>query len=110
MLNNIDIPLFTRRKFNNKLLEQVIIEPSLPPFNSLLWPVSKKPDANGNKRWRLVIDFRKLNDKIIGDAYPFSNITDILDQLGKAKYFSYFNLASGFHQIPMDTQDSIKTQ
>lgn len=93
----------------NKLLEQDIIQPSLSPFNSPLWVVPKKPDANGNKRWRLVIDFRKLNDKTIGDAYPLPNITDILDQLGKARYFSCFDLASGFHQIPMDPQDSVKT-
>jgi len=49
ILNNIDIPLFTRRKLNNKLLEQVLIEPFLSPFNSPLWPVPKKPDANNNK-------------------------------------------------------------
>ncbi|KAG5314863.1 POL3 protein, partial [Pseudoatta argentina] len=32
------------------------------------------------------------------------NIIDILDQLGNAKYFSVFDLASGFHQIPMTFQ------
>lgn len=56
-----------------------------------------------------MIDFRKLNDKPIGDAYPLPNITDILDQLGKVRYFSCFDLASSFHQIPMDPQDSAKT-
>ena len=93
----------------NKLLEQDIIQPSISPFNSPLWVVPKKPDADGNKRWRLVIDFRKLNDKTVGDAYPLPNITDILDQLGKARYFSCFDLASGFHQIPMNPRDAIKT-
>lgn len=93
----------------NKLLEQEIIQPSLSPFNSPLSVVPKKPDANGKKRWRLVIDFRKLNDKTIGDAYPLPNITDILDQLGKARYFSCFDLASGFHQIPIDPHDAAKT-
>jgi len=39
-----------------------------------------------------IIDFRKLNEKAIGDAYPFLNITEILDQLGSAKYFSVFDL------------------
>jgi len=29
----------------------------------------------------------KLNDLTIGDSYPLLNITDILDQLGNAKYF-----------------------
>lgn len=49
----------------------------------------------------MVIDFRALNGKTAGDAYPLPNITEILDQLCSAKYFSVFDLASGFHQIPM---------
>lgn len=93
----------------DKLLEQNIIQPSVSPYNSPLWIMPKKPDAEGHKRWRLVIDFRKLNEKTVGDAYPLPNISDILDQLGKARYFSCFDLASGFHQIPMNSQDAIKT-
>ena len=46
----------------------------------------------------MVIGYRALNDKTIGDAHPLPNITDILDRLGKAKYFSVFDLTSGFHQ------------
>ncbi|XP_048515544.1 uncharacterized protein LOC125502056 [Athalia rosae] len=49
------------------------------------------------------------NEKTIGDAYPLPNITDILDQLGSAKYFSVFDLASGFHQIKMAREDAEKT-
>ena len=49
-----------------------------------------------------VIDFRLLNEKAIVDAYPLPNIADILDRLGTAKYFSIFDLASGFHQIELD--------
>jgi len=48
----------------------------------------------------MIIKFRVLNEKTIGDAYPLSNITEILDQLESAKYFSVFDLASGFHQKP----------
>jgi len=57
----------------------------------------------------MVIDYRALNEKTIGDAYSLPNITDILDQLGNAKYFSVLDLASGFHQIPMDSKDASKT-
>lgn len=58
--------------------------------------------------WRLVIDYRKLNDKTIGDAYPLPNITETLEQLGSA-YFSTFDLASGFHQSCMAFKDAHKT-
>jgi len=57
----------------------------------------------------LVIDFRALNEKTLGDAYPLPNINDILDQIGSAKYFSVFDLASGFYQIPMSETDAPKT-
>jgi len=75
-----------------------------------VWIVPKKPDSKGNKRWRMVLDFRDLNDKTIGDAYPLPNITEILDQLGSAKYFSVFDLASGFHQIKMHPDDRVIRQ
>lgn len=57
----------------------------------------------------MVIGYRSLNEKTIGDAYPLPNITDILDQLGSAIYLSIFDLASNFHQIPMDKEDACKT-
>ena len=91
------------------LIKNGVIGPSNSPYNSPVWVVPKKADENGNKRWRLVIDFRTLNEKTDGDAYPFSNINEILDHLGGAKYFSVFDLASGFHQIPMDSGDKHKT-
>lgn len=92
-----------------EMLKNGVIKPSVSPYNSPLWIVPKKADSKGNKRWRLVIDFRALNEKTLGDAYPLPNITDILDQLGSAKYFSVFDLASGFHQIPMHESDAEKT-
>lgn len=92
-----------------ELLRDDIIRHSNSPYNSPLWIVPKKPDSQGRKRWRMVIDFRKLNEKTVGDAYPLPNITEILDQLGSAKYFSTFDLAQGFHQIPMAREDASKT-
>lgn len=92
-----------------EMLKNGVIEPSVSPYNSPLWIVPKKADSKGNKKWRLVIDFRALNEKTLGDAYPLPNIIDILDQLGSAKYFSVFDLASGFHQIPMHESDAPKT-
>jgi len=41
----------------------------------------------GNKHWRMVLDFRALNNKTIGN--PLSNIVDILDQLGEVHTFQY---------------------
>ena len=57
----------------------------------------------------MVLDFPKLNEKTIGDSYPLPNINDIFYSLGSAKYFSVFDLATGFHHIKMDPKDSQKT-
>lgn len=88
----------------NEMLKKGIIEPSDSPYNSPVWVVPKKMDASGKQKWRIVIDFRKLNELTDQDAYPLPDIDDILSQLGNAKFFSALDLSSGFHQIPMDKQ------
>lgn len=92
-----------------KLIESGIIRPSRSPWNSPVWIVPKKMDASGEKKFRLVIDYRKLNQKTISDRYPMPEISNILDQLGGNKYFSTLDLASGFHQIQMNPKDVEKT-
>lgn len=92
-----------------KMLDQNIIQPSSSPWSSPIWVVPKKLDASGKQKWRVVIDYRKLNEVTIGDSYPLPNITDILDKLGHSVYFTTLDLASGFHQIELDPQDVPKT-
>lgn len=83
------------------MLDSNIIEPSVSAYNSPILLVPKK-SINGDKKWRLVVDFRQLNKKILADKFPLPRIDDILDQLGRAKYFTTLDLMSGFHQIPLD--------
>lgn len=106
------LPHIHKDEINKQLttmIESNIIRPSKSPWNSPLLIVPKKPDKDGNKKWRVVIDFRRLNDVTVGDAFPLPNITDILDQLGKSKYFTTLDLASGFHQVKMNPSDGAKT-
>lgn len=91
------------------MLDQGIIRPSTSAWSAPIWIVPKKSDASGKIKWRLVIDFRKLNDKTIDDKYPIPNITDILDKLGKCQYFCTLDLASGFYQVEMSSKDIHKT-
>ena len=93
----------------NKMLQQGIIRPSVSPYSSPLWVVPKKSDASGEKKWRIVVDYRNLNNVTVGDAYPLPNIEEILDQLGHSNYFTTLDLANGFHQIPMKPEDAPKT-
>lgn len=93
----------------NSMLEQNIIRPSNSPWSSPIWIVPKKADASGKKKWRIVVDYRKLNEKTIDDKYPLPNITDVLDKLGKCNYFTTLDLASGYHQVEMHPPDIEKT-
>lgn len=63
-----------------------------------------KNSVNGQKAYRLVVDFRKLNKKFIADKLPLPRIDNILDQLGRSKWFSVVDLASGFHQVTLDEE------
>ncbi|KAM0729433.1 Retrovirus-related Pol polyprotein from transposon 297 [Formica fusca] len=92
-----------------EMLKNKIIRPSMSQWNAPLLVVPKKADASGKPKLRVVVDFRKLNDLTIGDSFPLPNITDILDQLGNAKCFTTLDLASGYHQIPMEEGDKCKT-
>lgn len=47
----------------DKMLEQNIIRPSNSPWSAPLWVVPKKMDASGKQKWRVCVDFRKLNEK-----------------------------------------------
>ena len=91
------------KKQIEKLQTDGIIEPSVSEYNSPILLVPKKSlPGQSDKRWRLVVDYRQINKKLIADKYPLPRIDDILDQLGRAKYFSCLDLMSGFHQIELD--------
>lgn len=65
-----------------KLEEQGIIEPSFSPWNSPLLLVNKKKDSAGNKQYRLVVDFRKVNEATADQSFPIPIIEEIIDLLG----------------------------
>lgn len=93
-----------------ELLENGIIRPSRSPYNNPVWVVDKKGfEENGQKKKRLVIDFRKLNNITVNDKYPIPDTSVILSNLGNAKYFSTLDLKAGFHQILLHERDREKT-
>lgn len=92
-----------------ELFENGIIKHSVSPYSSPIWVVPKKLDASGKRKVRVVIDYRKINDKTISDRFPIPQIEEILDSLGKSVYFTTLDLKSGFHQIEMDPEHQAKT-
>ena len=70
-----------------------------------LWafPIVVVRKKNGTAR--ICVDNRSLNDVTKKDAHPLPRIDDIFDALRDATYFSPLDLASGYHQVPVDKSD-----
>ena len=95
-------------KQEQKLEEDKIIVLSKSPRNVSLLIVPKKPDENGIVKYRVCVNFRKLNQISTGDAYFLLNIND-MDQLGKSKYYTTLDLAQDYHQVQMHPEHRQKT-
>ena len=52
---------------------------------------------------------RKLNSRIIGDAYSLPRIGETIDSLSGSKYFSKLDLRSGYWQVGIKEADKHKT-
>lgn len=92
-----------------KLLRNDVIRESHSPWSAPVHLVPKKMDASGERKFRLVVDYRRLNEVTVDDKYPLPNITELFDKLGKSNYFSTLDLASGYHQIEVEESDRPKT-
>lgn len=84
-----------------QMLDDDIIEPSQSEWSSPILLVPKKSDDKNNKKWRLVIDYRKLNGVIQDDKFPLPNIMEILDSLSGAIYFSHLDLSQSYYQCSL---------
>ena len=60
-------------------------------------------------RYRMVIDFRKLNKATRKDHYPLPLIDQMLEMLSKHTHFCFLDGYSSFSQIPVSQPDKEKT-
>lgn len=93
------------RQINENLKEGIIRE-SRSAYNAPVILVPKPPDPiTQERRWRMVVDFRRLNENIEKDSYPIPNIEETLHNLHEAKYFSTLDWYMGFYQMPIREED-----
>ncbi|CAF5204941.1 unnamed protein product, partial [Rotaria magnacalcarata] len=81
----------------DEMLEQHVIIPSKSPWASPVVLALKKDGL-----YRLCIDYRKLNEVTVRDAYPIPRIDDTLDALQHAQFISTLDLRSGYWQVEME--------
>ena len=83
---------------------QGVIRPSQSPWAAPVVMVRKKDGG-----LRFCVDYRRLNDLTVKDAYPLPRIDDTLDALGASKWFSTLDLASGYWQVELDPRHREKS-
>lgn len=85
---------------NNQVAEWLrdgIIRESSSEFASPVVVVKKKCG-----KYRVCIDYRRINKHIVRDHYPMPLIEDQIDQLSRARVFSVLDLKNGFFHVPME--------
>lgn len=91
-------------KFLQENLANGRIRPSKSEISSPIFFVSKK---GGDLR--PVVDYRKVNDITVKNAYPLPLISELVDKWKGCKYFTKLDIRAGYYNIRMKEGDEWKT-
>jgi hypothetical protein len=81
-------------KFLKENLKKGYIQPSQSPMASPFFFVSKK-----DRKLRPCQDYRYLNDWTVKNSYPLPLISEIMDKLKGAKYFTKLDVRWGYNNV-----------
>ena len=81
------------------------IEPSDSPWSSPVVLVHPKKDGGT----RFCVDYRRLSDVTVKNAYPLPRIDDTLDMLAGKQWFSTLDLANRYWQVSLSQEARVKT-
>jgi Reverse transcriptase (RNA-dependent DNA polymerase) len=90
-------------KFLKENLEKGYIRPSQSPMASPFFFVSKK-----DGKLRPCQDYRYLNDWTVKNSYPLPLISEIMDKLKGAKYFTKLDVCWGYNNVRIRKGDEWK--
>ena len=98
------VPFAKLGEFKKILQDQLdagIIKPSDSAWCSPVHLVLK-PDGS----IRITIDYKKLNDATVKDAYPIPYIESLYTQLTNSRYYTKIDCFNGYYQVMMDPASS----
>jgi len=81
----------------NELLEQGVVRPSKSHYASAAFLIPKNSGA-----FRFVVDYSKVNAKVVFDSYPMPTVEQAFEQFAGAAIFSVLDLNSTYFQIPLN--------
>jgi RNase H-like domain found in reverse transcriptase/Reverse transcriptase (RNA-dependent DNA polymerase)/Integrase zinc binding domain/Integrase core domain/Aspartyl protease len=85
-------------------LNDGVIRKSTSPYSSPAFLVKGKTGKD-----RMVVDYRRVNEKVVIENFPMPTIESVFQHLSGAKYFTILDLNSAYHQIPLDPKSRQKT-
>ena len=106
----ISIPPFHASPANREIIDKQmdswlnlgVIEPSRSPWGAPVFI------AYRNGKPRMVIDLRRLNEKVVADEFPLPRQDEILQSLEGSQYLSTLDALAGFTQLSIASEDREK--
>ena len=103
-------------EYTSKLLKANVVEECESPWNSPAIIIKKHKstsnvgfvDTHDNKfdlsNYRLVVDFRRVNEIILNDFQSLTDVQTIFTQVAEThpKFFSSFDVSNSFYQVNLD--------
>ena len=90
-----------REKAVIKIVEEFVdrgwLEPSYSEWASTAFVVPKKVEGD----WRMVVDYRGLNEVTVHDSYNLPLIDSLLQKQAAMKVFTVLDMKKGYHQMPL---------
>jgi hypothetical protein len=95
--------------FDSKWMSLIHVMPKKAGITVIKNKDNKLVPTRVQLRWRVCIDYRKLNTVTREDHFPLPFIDQIVERLDDHAYYCFLDGYSGYNQILLDPKDQEKT-